>query len=81
LLLVCQQIVAVDASPEMLEINRNKLDRPTVVYREADLFTWEPSDAYDLDDLKGRLERIGFDVDIHLIDEIFYFRSARNVRS
>jgi SAM-dependent methyltransferase len=45
-------ITAVDASPEVLEINRARLQesRPElpVRYVRADLFEWSPDDAYDV---------------------------------
>jgi SAM-dependent methyltransferase len=41
-------VTAVDASPEMLEINRERLQDPSVSYLEADLFTWEPEATYDV---------------------------------
>jgi ubiquinone/menaquinone biosynthesis C-methylase UbiE len=41
-------VTALDASPEMLEINRRKVADARVRYQQADLFTWEPDRAYDL---------------------------------
>ena len=45
-------ITAVDASPEVLDINRARLQeaRPEipVPYVSADLFDWSPDDAYDV---------------------------------
>lgn len=43
-----RSVTAIDASPEMLEINRGKLADPKVVYQCADLFRWIPDRAYDL---------------------------------
>ncbi len=40
-------ITAVDASPEVLEINREKLADKKVNYLQADLFTWRPDTLYD----------------------------------
>lgn len=48
LLTIGQRITALDASPEMLEINRRKLDDERVQYQQADLFAWEPERTYDL---------------------------------
>jgi ubiquinone/menaquinone biosynthesis C-methylase UbiE len=48
LLTIGQQITAVDAAPEMLEIARRKLGDAPVRYRQADLFQWEPTQEYDL---------------------------------
>ncbi len=42
------ELTAIDASPEMLELNRRRLDRGDVRYHEADLFAWEPSERYDV---------------------------------
>ena len=40
-------ITAVDASPEMIEINRAKVSSDRVSYLLADLFTWRPERTYD----------------------------------
>ena len=40
-------ITAVDASPEVLEINRDRLRDDRVRYVRADLFDWRPDAAYD----------------------------------
>lgn len=42
------QVTAVDASPEVIEINRAKLNAANVDYRQADLFEWRPDTRYDL---------------------------------
>jgi SAM-dependent methyltransferase len=42
-----QSVTAVDASPEVLEINRRKVANPRVRYVEADLFNWRPVERYD----------------------------------
>jgi 2-polyprenyl-3-methyl-5-hydroxy-6-metoxy-1,4-benzoquinol methylase len=44
---VATSITAVDASSEMVEINKSKVQSPKVNYVLADLFTWEPDRAYD----------------------------------
>ena len=41
-------LTVVDASPEMLELNRARTGRAAVVYQVADLFTWEPEKEYDV---------------------------------
>ncbi len=41
-------ITAVDASPEVLEINREKLADERANYLQADLFTWRPDALYDV---------------------------------
>ena len=40
-------VTAVDASPEMIEINRAKVNSERVTYQLADLFTWHSERAYD----------------------------------
>lgn len=40
-------ITAVDASPEMIEINRAKVNSDRVSYVQADLFSWQPERTYD----------------------------------
>jgi SAM-dependent methyltransferase len=41
-------VTAVDASREMIEINRERVRDPRVVYVEGDLFSWEPVRTYDV---------------------------------
>jgi ubiquinone/menaquinone biosynthesis C-methylase UbiE len=41
-------VTAIDASPEMININRAKVNSPQVEYLQADLFAWEPQTQYDL---------------------------------
>lgn len=41
-------VTAVDASAEMIAINREKVARPNVSYVQADLFEWQPDREYDL---------------------------------
>jgi ubiquinone/menaquinone biosynthesis C-methylase UbiE len=43
-----RQITALDASSEMLSINRHKIRDARIHYQQADLFTWEPEQQYDL---------------------------------
>jgi ubiquinone/menaquinone biosynthesis C-methylase UbiE len=43
-----QHVTALDASAEVLAINRSKLPDASVTYLQADLFAWEPDRAYDL---------------------------------
>jgi SAM-dependent methyltransferase len=40
-------LTAVDASPEMIEINRARLASPKIDYVQADLFRWDPPETYD----------------------------------
>jgi 2-polyprenyl-3-methyl-5-hydroxy-6-metoxy-1,4-benzoquinol methylase len=40
-------ITAVDASPEMIEINRARVGSRHVSYLQADLFDWQPEHTYD----------------------------------
>jgi SAM-dependent methyltransferase len=42
------QLTAVDASPEVIAINRARVGRTNVDYVEADLFAWTPPARYDL---------------------------------
>jgi SAM-dependent methyltransferase len=42
------EIVALDASEEMLEIARAKLPNRRVRFVKADLFSWSPDDTYDV---------------------------------
>ncbi len=42
-----EHITAVDASPEVLALNRRRVDNPRVEYVQADLFTWRPTRRYD----------------------------------
>ncbi|BAZ08714.1 hypothetical protein NIES4071_05190 [Calothrix sp. NIES-4071] len=48
LLTIGNKITAIDASQEVIEINRHKLNTRNVEYRQIDLFTWEPDAEYDL---------------------------------
>jgi demethylmenaquinone methyltransferase/2-methoxy-6-polyprenyl-1,4-benzoquinol methylase len=41
-------ITAVDASPEVIAINRQRVHSANVTYKTADLFTWRSSEPYDL---------------------------------
>jgi SAM-dependent methyltransferase len=41
-------VTAIDASPEMLEINRATVADSRVRYEQQDLFTWQPEREYDL---------------------------------
>ncbi len=43
-----QTVTAIDASPEMIEINRERVGDPRVEYRQEDLFQWSPHQEYDL---------------------------------
>ncbi len=42
-----RSVTAVDASPEMLAINRAKVASDRVSYLQADLFDWRPARTYD----------------------------------
>jgi demethylmenaquinone methyltransferase/2-methoxy-6-polyprenyl-1,4-benzoquinol methylase len=41
------RVTAVDASPEMIKINRAKVGSDRVTYLQADLFAWRPDKLYD----------------------------------
>jgi demethylmenaquinone methyltransferase/2-methoxy-6-polyprenyl-1,4-benzoquinol methylase len=40
-------VTAVDASAEMIELNRARVGSERVTYLQADLFTWQPEHVYD----------------------------------
>ena len=48
LLNIGKQITALDASQEVIEINRRKLGATNIEYRLVDLFSWQPDAEYDL---------------------------------
>jgi ubiquinone/menaquinone biosynthesis C-methylase UbiE len=48
LLKLARHITALDASPEVMAINRQKLKAENIDYQQADLFQWQPERAYDL---------------------------------
>ena len=48
LLKVARQVTAIDASEEMIEINRRRCRSPRVEYQQRDLFSWEPDREFDL---------------------------------
>ena len=48
LLEIGQQVTAIDASPEMLELCRQKVGETRIRYQQADVFEWEPDQRYDL---------------------------------
>lgn len=47
---LAKHVTALDASPEVIAINRAKLAEvgATATFKEVDLFTWEPDQQYDL---------------------------------
>lgn len=40
-------LTAVDASPEVIKLNKQRLGRDDVRYLQADLFTWQAAEQYD----------------------------------
>ena len=48
LLNIGKQITALDASQQVIEINRRKLGATNIEYRQVDLFSWQPDAEYDL---------------------------------
>jgi demethylmenaquinone methyltransferase/2-methoxy-6-polyprenyl-1,4-benzoquinol methylase len=42
------RVTAVDASPEMIAVNRARVAKSSVHYVEADLFSWSPTERYDV---------------------------------
>jgi SAM-dependent methyltransferase len=81
-------VTAVDASPEVLAINRDRVDDPVVEYVEADLFAWEPERVYDAcffsfwlshvpeDRFAGFWEKVGRALGPH--GRVFFLDSSRN---
>lgn len=45
---LADQVTALDASLEVLEINRDKVKSANVIYQQADLFNWHPDQQYDV---------------------------------
>ena len=45
---IAAQVTALDASEEMIAINRAKVAAANVTYQQADLFNWQPDRQYDL---------------------------------
>ncbi|MBN8621478.1 MAG: class I SAM-dependent methyltransferase [Anaerolineae bacterium] len=43
-----EQVTVIDGAAEMLMIHRQKLNNPQVIYQQADLFEWSPSEEYEL---------------------------------
>ncbi len=48
LIQIGQRVTALDASPEMININRAKLQSDRVDYQQVGLFEWRPQRQYDL---------------------------------
>lgn len=48
LLKLSDKITAIDASPEMIEINKAKVQSDKVTYVQTDLFEWQPTQEYDM---------------------------------
>lgn len=42
------EVSALDGSHEMLALNRRQVAQPNVRYIQADLFSWEPTETYDV---------------------------------
>src|SRR5206468_2092725 len=65
-------ITAVDASPEVLAINRGRVAAANVGYIEADLFSWRPAVRYDAVFFSFWLSHVPEDrVAVYLIDSAF----------
>jgi demethylmenaquinone methyltransferase/2-methoxy-6-polyprenyl-1,4-benzoquinol methylase len=45
---LAEQVTALDASLEVLDINRDKVKSANVIYQQADLFNWQPDQQYDV---------------------------------
>src|SRR5581483_7521723 len=48
LLKISDRVMGIDASPEVIEINRSRQNSSRVEFQVADLFAWEPDREYDL---------------------------------
>jgi len=48
LIQIGKRVTALDASPEMININRAKLQSERVDYQRVDLFAWQPGRQYDM---------------------------------
>ena len=48
LIKISQRVTAVDASPEMININRAKLRSDKVNYQRADIFKWQPKTQFNM---------------------------------
>lgn len=48
LLPLSHELTAIDASPEMLALARQKVGNAFVQFQQADLFQWQPTQQYDL---------------------------------
>lgn len=44
----CDTLTAVDAVPEVIERNRQRVQSANVTYQQVDLFTWQPEQQYDV---------------------------------
>jgi len=42
------QVTALDTAPEVMEINRARVDSSNVCYLQTDIFAWEPKQQYDV---------------------------------
>ena len=45
---LADHVTALDASEEVMAINRDKVGGANVTYQQADLFNWQPTEQYDL---------------------------------
>lgn len=45
---IADHVTALDASDEVIAINRDKVNSANVTYQQADLFNWQPTEQYDL---------------------------------
>ena len=45
---ISDQVTALDASSEMININRAKVQSDNVTYHQVDLFQWQPEQPYDM---------------------------------
>ncbi len=45
---IAEHVTALDASEEVMAINRDKVKSANITYKQADLFNWQPDAQYDL---------------------------------
>jgi demethylmenaquinone methyltransferase/2-methoxy-6-polyprenyl-1,4-benzoquinol methylase len=45
---LADRVTVIDAAPEMLAINREKVGSPKIDYVQADIFAWQPTGQFDL---------------------------------
>lgn len=70
LIKIGREIIAIDASPEMLELNRSNVADARVRYRQADLFEWQPEREYDFVFMAFWLSHVPPDLIDNFLDKV-----------